>query len=120
MLVRSLAVLALCLLAASAEAVTVAPTLTITVDGNPVATTNVFKPDPDGDGWVIENWQWGGPTQGAWFSLNGELNPDPNLVYAAAVIDFGAPSVFGFIFGLPIVATAAPGVVSHNHSSSTT
>lgn len=36
------------------------------------------------------------------------------------MIDFGAPSGFGFIFLQPIVATGAPGLVSHTHSSSTT
>jgi hypothetical protein len=36
------------------------------------------------------------------------------------VIDFGAPSVFGFIFGQAIAPTAAPGFVEHSESSSTT
>ena len=36
------------------------------------------------------------------------------------MIDFGAPSTFGFIFIQPIVATAAPGTATHTHSSSTT
>jgi hypothetical protein len=37
-----------------------------------------------------------------------------------AVIDFGAPSIFGFVFAQTIAATPAPGFVSHSESSSTT
>ena len=36
------------------------------------------------------------------------------------MIDFAGPSVFGFSFGLPIIPTAAPGIVTHSESSSTT
>ncbi len=53
-------------------------------------------------------------------TLNAYMDPDPQIIYAMSVIDFGAPSVFGFIFGQSIVSTPAPGVVSHSESSSTT
>jgi hypothetical protein len=49
-----------------------------------------------------------------------ELDPDPSILYAMSVVDFGAASTFGFIFIQPIVLTAAPGVATHTHSSSTT
>ena len=52
-------------------------------------------------------------------TLNLLLDPDPQIVYAASVIDFGAASTFGFVFQQGIVPTAAPGIVSHSHSSST-
>ena len=53
-------------------------------------------------------------------TLNAYLDPDPQIIYAMSVIDFGAPSVFGFIFAQTIAATPAPGVVLHSESSSTT
>jgi hypothetical protein len=34
--------------------------------------------------------------------LEGELDPDPSEAFAIAVTDFGAPSVFGFTFILPL------------------
>jgi hypothetical protein len=48
------------------------------------------------------------------------LDPDPQIVYGSTVIDNGAPTTFNFVFALGIVATAAPGVVSHTLSSNTT
>ncbi len=53
-------------------------------------------------------------------TLNIVLDPDPQIVYAMSVLDFGAPTTFGFIFQQVIAATGAPGLVSHSHSSSTT
>lgn len=35
-------------------------------------------------------------------TLEGELDPDPSEMFAIAVTDFGAPSVFGFTFILPL------------------
>jgi hypothetical protein len=48
------------------------------------------------------------------FGIQGEgfLNPDPSIAYGLAVVDFGAPSVFGFFFGTPIVPTGPSTVVS--------
>jgi hypothetical protein len=40
------------------------------------------------------------------------LNLDPSIAYGIAVVDFGAPSTFGFLFGTPIVPTGAPNVVT--------
>ena len=42
------------------------------------------------------------------------------IIYASSVIDFGAPSSFGFIFSQGIVATPAPGTASHTYSASAT
>jgi hypothetical protein len=74
------------------------------VDENGVATI---------DDWVAQTSEYQ-------ITLTATLDPDPQIVYAAAVIDFGAPSVFGFVFALPIVPTPAPGFVTHSESSSTT
>jgi hypothetical protein len=35
-------------------------------------------------------------------TLEGALDPDPSIDFAVAVIDFGAPSVFGFTFITPL------------------
>jgi len=43
--------------------------------------------------------------------LSGVLDPDPSILYAIAVVDFGAPSVFGFAFFTPIVPTGFPNTV---------
>lgn len=43
--------------------------------------------------------------------LSGVLDPDPSILYALAVVDIGAPSVFGFLFGTPIVPTGFPNAV---------
>jgi hypothetical protein len=43
--------------------------------------------------------------------MSGELNPDPSIGYAIGVTDFGAPSVFGFVFFTPIVPTGFPNTV---------
>jgi len=39
------------------------------------------------------------------------LSPDPSIAYAFGVVDFGAPSIFGFFFFTPIAPTGAPNVV---------
>jgi PEP-CTERM motif len=117
---RLFAVLGLCWLATPAAAATIVPSVGIVVDGVLVSTINA-QPDPDGgDGWIIDQAKWGSELLGAEITVSAFLDPDPSILYAASVIDFGAPSTFGFIFIQPIVATAAPGVATHTHSSSTT
>jgi hypothetical protein len=93
------------------------PTVTVVVDGLERGTANLTQ-DPESGGWELQYF-WENPDIGR-ITMSGLLDPDPALGYAAAVTDFGAPSVFGFLFGLPIVPTAAPGVVTHSESSSTT
>jgi hypothetical protein len=101
---------------ASALAVPVGPTVEVTLDGvvigNPVAVE-----DPNTGIWFVESWSHSSAEGQIFLSL--EMDPDPQLVYAIAVTDFGGPSVFGFSFGLPIMPTAAPGIVTHSESSST-
>jgi hypothetical protein len=108
---------ALLLAPAPALAVSVAPTVEVTLNGevigNPVAVA-----DPDTGIWYVESYYYSGPE--GQISLNLEMDPDPTLSYGIAVIDFAGPSAFGFSFGLPIVPTAAPGIVTHSESSSTT
>jgi hypothetical protein len=45
-------------------------------------------------------------------NISGTLDPDPSIAYAIGVTDFGAPSIFGFLFGTPIVPTVSPTLVS--------
>jgi hypothetical protein len=48
------------------------------------------------------------------------LIPNPFIAYGIAVIDFGAPSAFGFLFGTPIVPTSSPGTAAASFSGSVT
>jgi len=77
------------------------------------------------DGKLI-NWQFigqleiGGPDGALLNGLNVTANPDPFLGYAIGITDIGAPSVFGFVFATPIVATSPPGTFSSSYSASLT
>jgi hypothetical protein len=53
-------------------------------------------------------------------SLGALFDQDPFISYGVAVIDFGAPSAFGFAFGTPIVPTSSPGTASASFSASVT
>jgi hypothetical protein len=118
--------LALLLLATPAAAATITPSVGIVVDGVLVGTIDAVN-DTESGGWIIDQYEWGKPDSDpntpeapAHITINAVLDPDPSIIYAMSVIDFGAASTFGFIFIQPIVATAAPGVASHTESSSTT
>jgi hypothetical protein len=100
-----------------ASAGTIAPSIEIMLDGAPVGNV-VPVEDPSTGIWYVESYNWS--SSEAQISLSISLDPDPQIVYAIAVTDFGAASVFGFSFGLPIIPTAAPGIVTHSQSSSTT
>jgi hypothetical protein len=105
--------------AAGAQAVELAPpTVEVWLDGLQVGSATPVL-DPEGSGqWFVENYYYSG-AEGQ-ITLNAALDPDPSILYAMSVVDFGGPSVFGFVFAMPIVATAAPGIVTHSESSSTT
>lgn len=45
-------------------------------------------------------------------NISGTLDPDPSIAYAIGIVDFGAPSIFGFLFGTPIVPTGPGTTVS--------
>lgn len=53
-------------------------------------------------------------------ALSMSADPDPFLGYAIGVTDIGAPSIFGFVFGTPIVPTSPPGTVTSAFSASLT
>src|SRR5262245_42771597 len=91
------------------------PTIDVTIDGLP-AGSPVVQQDPDGI-WFVDNYYFG-DERGSYY-LNLTMDPDPVLIYALNTTDAGAPSIFGFSFGLPIVLTPAPGLVAHTQSSNT-
>ena len=93
------------------------PALEVWLDGYLVGSPSAVL-DEDTGQWFVENYYYSG-VEGQ-ITLNAALDPDPQILYAMSVIDFGGPSIFGFVFAMPIVATAAPGLVSHTESSSTT
>ncbi len=120
--VQKLACTAACLLCVALLATpSSAGTLNTTEVGVVVDGEAFFAPielDDKGVG-IVEQFVHEKP--GEWkVTLNALLDPDPEILYAASVIDFGAPSSFGFLFSQAIVPTTAPGIVSHTHSSSTT
>ena len=105
---------------APASGATIAPTVTLMLETGGVQSSVDIPVTVDSttgiatvEGWSMTTAQWS-------ITLNAELDPDPSIIYAASVIDFGAPTTFGFIFIQGIVPTAAPGLVDHTHSSSTT
>ena len=61
----------------------------------------------DQKGWVFDQTI---ETDEFMIQLDGFLDPDPSIAYGIAVTDYGAPSVFGFLFFTPIVPTG-PGTV---------
>ena len=93
-----------------------APIVMVTIDGQ-AAGSPLLQQDPDSGVWFVDNYYYG-DERGS-YTMNLTLDPDPVLIYAMATTDFGAPSVFGFSFGLAIVPTAAPGSVFHTESSNT-
>jgi hypothetical protein len=57
-------------------------------------------------------YMWSTQTDEYSVMVSGIMDPDPSIAYGLAVVDFGAPSTFGFVFFTPIVATGAPNVVT--------
>ncbi len=62
----------------------------------------------------IKNDEW--EITSLWF----EYDQDPFISYGIAVADFGAPSVFSFVFSTPIVPVVGPNVVKSSLSFSVT
>lgn len=101
--------------AAPASAASIAPQVMLVADGEDftVPLTQLRK------GWAIGDQQgedggyfWMIEQAGFSVRLSGMLDPDPSIAYGIAVVDFGAPSVFGFLFFTPIVPVGAPNVVT--------
>jgi hypothetical protein len=97
------------LLAVESSATALAPFLHLTVDGSDQIPIPF---EPSEKGWTIPSVSLGSENDGWMVEIGGTLNPDPSIAYGIAVTDFGAPSVFGFFFGVPIVPTGSPNLVS--------
>lgn len=100
-----------------ADAVPPSPSALISVetDGQKVTIpVDLFSTD--------KGWRWDINVETADYTIEGggTLNPDPSIAYGLAVVDFGAPSVFGFIFGTPIVPTGPGTTVAASISGALT
>ena len=62
------------------------------------------------EGYVIPEQIVGDTTMGM-VTISGSADADPAIAYGIAVVDFGAPSTFGFLFSIPIVLPALPTTV---------
>jgi hypothetical protein len=81
-------------------------TATITIDGQP---SNVVVEPTESGFQIPAGTQILTEEALITFDQGVQLNPDPSIAYGFSVIDFGAPSVFGFSFATPIVPTGFPG-----------
>jgi len=98
------------------------PLVQVVIDGQTVDVPLRFGQDGKLNTWSLvgEPLTIGG-TDGALINyLTGAADPDPFLGYAIGVTDIGAPSLFGFVFGTPIVPTSPPGTVTSAFSASLT
>jgi hypothetical protein len=95
------------------------PLMQVFVNGNEMDLQNMGElvTETDGD---VTFMQWQMTTAEFQIVVSAVLDPDPVITYASSVIDFGAPTTFGFVFQQGIVPTSTPGTVTHTHSSSTT
>lgn len=87
------------------------PIVSILVDGVSYDGPKLRK-DKDDTGkefWAIEDFTL--RRDGFFITITGQLNPDPSIAYGLAVTDFGAPSNFLVVFGVPIVPTGFPNQV---------
>jgi hypothetical protein len=50
-------------------------------------------------------------------TITGNANADPAIAYGIAVVDFGAPSIFGFLFSIPVLAGDLPAMPTVIRSS---
>jgi hypothetical protein len=95
------------------------PLMQVFINGTEMDIQNVgqLTVETEGD---VTFMQWQMTTAEIQVDVSVILDPDPIITYAGSVLDFGAPTTFGFVFQQAIVPTAAPGTVTHTHSSSTT
>jgi hypothetical protein len=73
--------------------------ISVTIDGQAYNLT--------GEGYVLPEKTVGDPSTGA-VTISGIANADPFITYAIGVVDFGAPSTFGFAFSIPNALPASP------------
>jgi hypothetical protein len=88
------------------------PAVQITADGSVIPIADQPRLGTDG------LWHFDFRFESNDYSLHAFFtgDPDPSLSYGITVVDFGAPSSFGFLFGTPIVLSAGPNVVASSLS----
>jgi hypothetical protein len=100
--------------------------ISVTVDGESADVPVHTVPRPDGTGDMFMIGEEGSDSytfnaSGGSISLGGALDPDPILSFGSVAFDFGAPSVFGFTFILPLAPVYPnPSVVLDSFSGSVT
>jgi hypothetical protein len=106
-----------------------AATLRVTIDEESVDVPLRYEVDADHpDGYFVigendgEVWEWETEgVDGGMIKLGGELDPDPSLFFGSVAFDFGAPSIFGYAFILPLAPLYPnPSVVLDSFSGSVT
>jgi len=79
------------------------PAIQVVVGQGDTKETFDFKLSETANGWGSDQTL---EKAGEWsIRLNGSLDQDPSIAYGIAVVDFGAPSSFSFLFFTPIVPT---------------
>lgn len=106
----------LCLMTQTADAGIVQGTILVTIDG--VSNGVPIGLGDDGKTGIVEGYVVS--TGEGSVEVTAALDPDPEIVFALTVTDIGNPSVFGISFTEPIVATAAPGIVTSSLAGNTT
>jgi hypothetical protein len=80
-----------------------AATILVSIDGTSAEAPTFIDPDtghiivgtPESPGFVLQT------PAGDRLEVNGDLDPDPFIIFAGAVIDAGNPSTFGYTYILP-------------------
>jgi hypothetical protein len=103
------------------------PIVKVAIDGVEANVATTWDPDARGQGqgaYIIEGFSWQSSNSsgdGGRINLSGFLDPDPTLLFAGAVVDFGSPSNFSFTYILPLSPTVPnPSIVFDNMSGSVT
>jgi hypothetical protein len=105
-----------------------AATLQVTIDGTSVDVPLRYEYYTDRDGGYYEigddenqDWVWETPAGDSISFTDGKLDPDPSLLFGSVAFDFGAPSIFGYTFILPLAPLYPnPSVVLDSFSGSVT
>jgi hypothetical protein len=97
----------------------------MTVDGNEWSVPIAVSPDGmfgfgDWDSEAGDFTGWSYADENFSVNMGGVMDPDPSILYAIGVVDFGAPSVFGFSFTTPIIFSAVPNLVDASVSGGLT
>lgn len=99
--------------AAHAQSAVRPPSASVIADGTKYDFVVREVPTPTGGSvFLVEGGTLEVPGEYSFTIISGILDPDPSISYGVTVVDFGAPTTFGFLFFTPIVSTASPNVVS--------